>query len=65
MKKRNVQIRVLEHFEEVFHLRSLKNGGSPLLAYDMSRAGVEPATCPLGGDRSIHLSYRDPDKIVT
>jgi hypothetical protein len=24
----------------------------------MPRAGVEPATYPLGGDRSIQLSYR-------
>lgn len=28
------------------------------------RAGFEPATYPLGGDRSIQLSYRGPSRIV-
>ncbi len=28
------------------------------------RAGVEPATFPLGGGRSIQLSYRGPQRIV-
>ena len=28
------------------------------------RAGVEPATFPLGGGRSIQLSYRGPERIV-
>ena len=25
----------------------------------VSREGIEPPTCPLGGGRSIQLSYRD------
>lgn len=29
------------------------------LFFMVSRAGLEPATCPLGGGRAIQLRYRD------
>ncbi len=30
----------------------------------VSREGVEPPACPLGGGRSIRLSYRDKRQII-
>ena len=29
-----------------------------MLCYVVPRGGIEPPACPLGGDRSIQLSYR-------
>src|SRR3954447_16256557 len=44
--------------------QKLQGLGIKPAATEMPRAGFEPAAYPLGGDRSIQLSYRGGSRIV-